>query len=131
MALGVYSADRILQQIQREMSNLVSSEDASDVSSMTATSTSSRQFKHRITLSAMADRRVVIVPVVYMLLKFWGLAVDIGIYFLPTHAKTTYRQNTLSSVLIFLSVKLVLVFVASFRTGISRAVAIFFVAHAH
>ena len=52
----------------------------------------------------MADRKVVIVPVVYMLLKFWGIAVDIGIYFVSTHARTTYRKNAFSSVLVFLSV---------------------------
>lgn len=87
------------------MSNLVTAEESSNISSSTSSSASS-QFKYRIKLSQMADKRVVIVPVVFMLLKFWGIAVDIGIYFLPTHAKTNYRQNALSSVLVFLSVSL-------------------------
>ena len=85
---------------------MVAPEDMSDTSSTTATSSSSRQFKPRTKLSEMADRKVVIVPVVYMLLKFWGIGVNIGIYFVSTHARTTYRENALSSVLVFISVSI-------------------------
>lgn len=87
------------------MSSLVSSFESSTASS-TASSSSSFNQMNGMKLSKMQDSRVVIVPVVFMLLKFWGIGVDIGIYFLPTHAKTTYRENALSSVLIFASVRL-------------------------
>lgn len=84
-----------------DTTSLVSSETSSNGTSSTSSNSS---HLYKIKLSEMADKRVVIVPVVYMLLKFWGIAVDVGIYFLPTHAKTNYQENTLSLVLIFLSV---------------------------
>ena len=87
------------------MSSLVSAELDSSISSVASSSSSrSSQSKSRTKLSEMNDKRMVIVPIVYMLLKFWGIAADIGIYFVPTHARTTYRQNSLSSVLVFISV---------------------------
>lgn len=84
------------------MTVIASSNESLNVSS--STSHSSREFKYRISLSQMADRKVVIVPVVFMLLKIWGIGVDIGIYFVSTHARTNYRQNAISSVLVFVSV---------------------------
>ncbi len=82
------------------------SANSNDESSTNTTSSNSIESskKKYIVLSEMADGKVVIVPVVYILLKFIGLIVDIGIYFLPTHARQTYRMNTFSSVLIFASV---------------------------
>ncbi len=59
-----------------------------------------------MTLSKMTDSRVVLVPVVYMLLKFWGIAVDISIYFISNHARERYREDPVSSVLIFLWVRI-------------------------
>lgn len=102
-----------MQCAEREMSSLVSAELDSSISS--ASGSSSDQLKYRMKLSQMSDKRVVVVPVVYMLLKFWGIAVDIGIYFVSTHARTTYRQNAFSSVLVFLSVS-VLTRKSAYRT---------------
>lgn len=84
-----------------DTSSLVTSETSSDASSSVNSSTSGH---YRIKLSQMADRKMVIVPVVYLLLKFWGLTVDFFIYFVSTDAKTTYRENALSSVLVFIAV---------------------------
>ena len=68
----------------------------------------------------MADRKVVIVPVVYMLLKFWGIGVNIAIYFVSTHARTNYRENTLSSVLVFISVSANMLYTRGFGGKFTR-----------
>jgi len=72
-------------------------------SSSSGSSVYSRQL---ILLSKMVDGKVVLVPIVYILSKFIGIAVDVGIYFLPTHARQTYRMNTFSTVLVFVAVSL-------------------------
>lgn len=66
----------------------------------------------------MADKRIIIVPIVYMLLQVWGIAADIGIYFLSTNAQTNYRENAVSSVLVFVSVSHSSNGVAVIRSGV-------------
>ena len=86
------------------MTTLVAEDTNSAISSSITSSNSSTQSRYKIKLSQMADKRIVIVPVVYMILQVWGIAADIGIYFLPTNAQTNYRGNAVSTVLVFVSV---------------------------
>lgn len=82
------------------MSSLVTEETQSNISNNSSTQSS----RYKIKLSQMTDRKIVIVPIVYMLLQVWGIAADIGIYFLSTDAQTNYRGNAVSSILVFVSV---------------------------
>lgn len=76
----------------------------SNISSVTSSNSSTLSSRFKIKLSQMSDRKIVIVPIVYMLLQVWGLAADIAIYFVSTNAQTNYRENAGSSVLVFVSV---------------------------
>ena len=96
--------EKDLQIIDCQECNSVTTINSSERSGSNSSSGSSGYSGMVITLSKMADGKVVLVPIVYLLSKFIGLAADVGIYFLPTHARLTYRMNAFSSVLVFIAV---------------------------
>ena len=81
-------------------------ETASTVSSTATSNSSTQSTRYKIRLSQMADKRIVIVPVVYMLLQVWGIGANIGIYFVSPNARKDYQSNAVSSVLVLVSVSL-------------------------
>lgn len=45
------------------------------------------------------DTKLLFVPVVFMVLRIWSIAVDICVYYLPDEAKCRFRENLISAVL--------------------------------
>ncbi len=51
-----------------------------------------------------ADLKLIFVPLIYMLLRVWSVAVDVAIYYLPPDKRMDYRSSDVSAVLLFLVV---------------------------
>ncbi len=51
-----------------------------------------------------ADLKLIFVPLIYMLLRVWSVAVDIAIYYLPAEQRMDYKSSDISIALLFLVV---------------------------
>lgn len=51
-----------------------------------------------------ADLKLIFIPLIYILLRIWSVAVSIAIYYLPDEQRMDYQSSKVSIALLFLVV---------------------------